>query len=349
MKDVIFAEPSGKRGAWYSTYFLLFALSALLFILCVNVYAADNPLDKMRDTTAAFFKPLTGKIITVEDKKVTVNIGAKDFVKPGMRFNILREEAPFKHPVTKQPLGNLESLIGQVEIKETGNDSASGNIIRGVAKEGDKIRISEVKVNLLFCQSKDMDWQLSDSYHRKLKETERFNIIDTNLETDDPSKVLEEARRLKADVASYLFSKQGPAGTALIQRLYYVSDGLQFSETETNVTADLAKELRFGEEFFKINKKEASLQLDLPIDAKLMTTCDIDGDGKKEIALSAGKDVLFYNLSADLQPALGGLGIKGSRLDEHLWLDTLDMNKNGRDEVIITLMKGTRLIPVFMS
>ncbi len=320
--------------------FLFFFLCSLLFSLRVNVYAADNPLDKMRDDTAAFFKPLSGRIITVEDKKVTVNIGAKDSVKPGMRFNILREEAPFKHPVTKQPLGNLESLIGQVEIKETGNDSASAGIIRGLAKEGDKIRISEVKVNLLFCQSKDMDWQLSDSYYRKLKETERFNIIDTNLEADDPSKVLEEARRLKADVALHLFPKQGPAGNALIQRLYYVSDGVQFSEIETNVNADLAKELRFGEEFFKINKKEASLQLDLPLDAKLMATGDIDGDGKKEIALSDGKDVLFYNLGADLQPALGGLGIKGSRLDEHLWLETLDMDKNGRDEVIITSMKG---------
>ena len=42
----------------------------------------------------------------------------------------------------------------------------------------------------------------------------------------------------------------------------------------------------------------------------------------------------------NLQPALGGLGIKGSRLDEHLWLETLDMNKNGRDEIIITSMKG---------
>jgi hypothetical protein len=339
MKDVKFAQPSGKSGAWHSIYSLFFALCSLLFVLCVNVYAADNPLDKMRDNTTAFFKPLNGRIITVEDKKVTVNIGAKDSVKPGMRFNILREEAPFKHPVTKQPLGNLESLIGQVEIKETGNDSASGNIIRGVAKEGDKIRISEVKVNLLFCQSKDMNWQLSDSYYRKLKETERFNIIDTNLESDDPSKVLEEARRMKADVALHLLSKQGAAGNALLQRLYYVSDGLQFSETETIVNADLAKELRFGEEFFKINKKEASLQLDLPVNAKLMVTGDMDGDGKKEIALSTGKDVLFYNLGADLQPALGGLGVKGSRLDEHLWLDTLDMNKNGRDEIIITSMK----------
>ena len=82
---------------------------------------------------------------------------------------------------------------------------------------------------------------------------------------------------------------RAPAGNALIQRLYYVSDGIQFSEIETNVNADLAKELRFGEEFFKIKKKEASLQLDLPLDAKLMVTGDIDGDGKKEIALSAGK------------------------------------------------------------
>ena len=340
-----YSAPGVKKKVILHLLWLLFVpLCMALLALQADSYAEDNPLDKMRDETLALFKPMSGRITTVDGSRVTVDIGTKDSVRAGMRFTILREEAAFRHPVTKQPLGNLESLIGQLEIKETGSDRSSGYVIHGVAKEGDKIRISEVSVNLLFCQSKDTDWQLADSYHRKLKETERFNIIDTELESDNTSEVLNEAKRLKADVALNLISKQGAAGTDLVQRLFYASDGTQFSEIKTGVNAALAKELRFGEEFFKTKKKDASLEIDLPVDAKLIATGDIDGDGKKEIILSNGKEILFYNLGSDLQPALGGLTIKSSGLGDHLWLDTIDLNGNGKDEIVVTSMKGDEII-----
>jgi hypothetical protein len=335
--------------AWRTGIFYLLCLGFVSFSLALlasygDSYAEDNPLDKMRDETVAFFKPMSGKITAVDGGRVTVDIGVRDSVKAGMRFTILREEAAFRHPVTKQPLGNLESLIGQLEISEAGSDKSYGSVIQGTAKDGDKIRISEVKVNLLFCQSKDTDWQMADSYHRKLKETDRFNIIDTDLESDNPSEILNEAKRLKADVALNLISSQGASGAELLQRLFYVSDGRQFSEIKAGVNAALAKDLRFGEEFFKTEKKDASLELDLPMDAKLIATGDIDADGKKEILLSNGKEILFYNLGSDLQPALGGLTIKSSALDDHLWLDTIDLNGNGRDEVVVTSMKGDEII-----
>jgi hypothetical protein len=76
----------------------------------------------MRDETMSYFKPITGRIITVEGKKIIMNAGTKDSVRKGMRFQILREEAPFKHPVTKEPLGKLESLVGKLEIKELNTD-----------------------------------------------------------------------------------------------------------------------------------------------------------------------------------------------------------------------------------
>ncbi len=131
--------------------FLILLLTLLLTVhrSPFTAYADDNPLNKMRDETISYFKPLTGKIIMVvgndsqrEDKKVVVDLGTKDSVKMGMRFNILREEAPFKHPVTKEPLGKIESSVGRLEIKEVGPDSSIGIIVAGDAKEGDKVRIS---------------------------------------------------------------------------------------------------------------------------------------------------------------------------------------------------------------
>ncbi len=324
---------------------LLLALCSLLYALCSHAaYADDNPLNRMRDETISYFKPMTGKITMVEDKKVVVDIGAKDSVKAGMRFNILREEASFKHPVTKEPLGKLASSVGRFEIKEVGPDSSIGTIIEGDAKEGDKVRISEIKVNMLFCQSKDIDWNLADSYYSNLKKTERFNMIETGMETDDPSKVIEEARRLHAEVALLLISKSVDSGTLLTQRLFWVSDGTKFTEADTKIDVAYAKELRFGEELFTPHKEEAWLQFDLPFGARLITIGDINGDGKQEIVLSTGKDIKVYIPGADLQPAFGGSYIGGSNLDDHLWIDTIDLNKNGKDEIVVTSMRGDEIV-----
>jgi hypothetical protein len=305
----------------------------------IIAYADDNPLNRMKDETISYFKPMTGEITMVEDKKVVINLGAKDSVKIGMRFNVLREEAPFIHPVTKELLGKMESSVGRLEIKEVGSDSSVGAIIEGEAKEGDKVRISEIKVNMLFCQSKDIDWYLADLYYRNLKETGRFNMIDTGLETDDQLEVLEEARRLHADVALLLTAKSVDSGTVLTQRLFWVSDGLKFYEMYAKVDVAYAKKLRLGEEFFTPQKEEPWLEFELPFSSKLVTTADIDGDGKQEIILSTGKDVKVFMPGGNLQPAFGGIQIKGSALDDHIWLDSIDLNKDGRDEIIVTSMR----------
>jgi hypothetical protein len=334
-----------QRIRSYFSYSLHYALCSVLLAVCFSAAAyADDSLDRMRDETMSYFKPLTGRISTVEDRKVTINLGVKDSVKPGMRLNILREEAPFKHPVTGEPLGRLEALMGKLVIKEVGADSSTGQVIEGSAKEGDKVRISEIPVNLLFCQSRDTDWYTADSYYRKLKETGRFNLIDTSIETEDPAEVIEEAKRLHADVALLLTSQKTNSGMLLTQRLLWVSDGLRFSESSAAIDSAYEKQLRFGDEFFKLHKEEAYLQLDLPIDAKLITVCDVAGDGKREIVLSTGKDIMFFTLGADLHPALGGIKIAGSTLDDHLWLDSIDLNKNGRDEIIVTSMRGDEVV-----
>ncbi|MGB9716315.1 MAG: hypothetical protein ACPL1G_07920 [Thermodesulfovibrionales bacterium] len=306
--------------------------------MSLAVFADDSPLDKMKDETLSYFKPLTGRIVKVEGQKVLVNLGSNESVKVGMRFTILREGATFIHPVTKKPLGKVESYIGKLEIKEIGHDSSVGIVLEGEVKEGDKVRISEKQINVLFFQTKDTDWTLADTYFRDLKETGRFNLIETSIETDDTKEVLKEASRLNAEVALLLSSKKVDPDILLNEKLFWVSDGAQFSEINTKVDVAYAKELKFGEEFFSIGKKEVSITIDLPIGARLLSAGDIDGDKKQEIILSTGKDIRIYIPGADLQPALGGIYIKGSKSEEHLWIDTIDLNRNGIDEIIVTSM-----------
>jgi hypothetical protein len=336
IKDTGYGIQKLNRVYYVLPLCLLFFFCCLLSAVC----AADNPLDRMRDETLSYFKPVTGRITKVEDKKVTVNIGAKDAVKVGMRLNILREEAPFKHPVTKEPLGNLEAFIGRLDIKQVNPDSAEGTIIEGNVKEGDKIRISESKINMLFYQSKDTDWHLADSYYKELKDTGRVNLLDTGIDSDNLAKLIEEGKRLHAEVVLLLTSRTGESGTLLTQRLFWVSDGIKLSDTDINVSPAFAKDMKAGGKFFIPVEQEEYLRLELPSDAKYITVADIEGKGRKEIVLAAEKDIRFYTLSADLQPAHGGIKIEGSTRDAYLWLDSIDLNGNGKDEIIVTSMKG---------
>jgi len=335
---------AAKLKGLTSPFLLLFLILTAFCCLLSSAYASEDALDVMRDEALSYFNPLKGNIISVEGKTAVLDMGANDALKKGMRFTILREEAPFRHPVTKELLGKMESLIGRLEIKEVSADSASGEIIEGNPKEGDKIRISEVKVNMMFCQSEGVDWHLAEAYYRKLKDTGRFNMVDTAIETDDPDIVLKEAGRLEAEVAIHLTVRNTEAGLFLVQDLYWISDGLKFAGMERNVDAVLAKETKFSEKFFTSVSRDARVQLAMPVGADLMTMGDLDGNGKSEIIFSSRSDILAYTVELDLLPALGGSRIKGSTGDNHLWIDAIDLNKNGRDEVVITSMRGDSVV-----
>lgn len=321
-----------KRIAFIVLYF---------FIMFSMAWAEDDPVTKLKNDTMLYFNPVKGTITDVQGNKVLISIGAKDKILPGMRLKVLREGAPFMHPVTKELLGKVESTIGKVEIKEVGTESSTGLMVEGEAKGNDKVRISETKIKILFCQDKNVDWYIADEYYRKLKSTGRIEMIDTALETGDVTKVLEEAKRLGAEVALMLSAKEADNGTLLKQQLFWVTDSSKFADAETKINVAFAKELKFGEEFFTPRTGEAVLMYDLPFGARFVTTGDLDGDGKQEIILSTGKDTRVYIPAVDLQFLWE---VKGSAADDHIWIDTMDLNKNGKDELIITSMRSGEVI-----
>jgi hypothetical protein len=300
-------------------------------------FAEEDPITRLKDDTLKFFKPVTGSITSVEGDKVEMDIGRKNDMMPGMRLNILSEGEPFIHPVTGEKLGRVESMTGKVEIKDAQEQTASGVIVEGKAKAGDKVRISGTKVKVLFCQDKKIDWYLADEYYRKLKETGRIELIDTSLETSDETLAINEARRLGAEIALLLTSKEADKGTQVMQKLLWVSDGSKFSETDVNVDVAVAKDLKFGGEFFTPNEGEAILMYNLPFGARFLATGDFDGDGKQEIMLSNGKNARVYLPAVDLQLLWE---VKGTAADDHLWIDAIDLNRNGKDEIVITLMRN---------
>jgi hypothetical protein len=309
MNQTIQKEARDKRSPALRTFF--YAVCAMLAVLCFvpSAHAGENPLDRMTDDVLSFFKPVHGVITKVEGKTGFVNIGGKD-VRKGMRFTIVREEAPFRHPVTKELLGNMESFIGRLEIREAAADSAVGEIVEGDPREGDKIRISEIPVNILFCQSRGVEWQIADSYYRKLKDTGRFNIIDTAVETEDPAEVIREAKRLQADVALLLTAKKTDKGI-LTEAFYPTGRSLtRRIPLRCRGTDDVRRALshcpnRPGPDRCSRRSKLHRL---------------ISTETANRTILSSGKQVAAYTYDA-VSPSFGGTN--GFRDDDHLWLDRL--------------------------
>ncbi len=106
----------------------------------------------------------------------------------------------------------------------------------------------------------------------------------------------------------------------------------------------LAKELKFGSDIFAPHSGEALLRFSLPFGARFVTTGDYDGDGKQEIILSTGKDARAYLPAMDLLPLWE---VKGTVNDEHLWLDSVDVDGDGRDDLVITSLRSDKVYSTY--
>lgn len=311
--------------------------AVLFFFMIVSlVYGKGDPLEKLKEDALSYFSALNGTVTSVEGTNVVLSLGTKNSVKPGMRVKVLREGVPFIHPVTGEVVGKVEVPVGKIEIRDVRPDASSGVVVAGKAEKGDKVRLSEARIKLMFCQARDVNWYLADEYYRKLNGSGRVKMLDTSLETDDVGKVLAEARRLGADVALLLTSKGSKDGTVLQERLFWVSDGSKFVDAEATVSEAYSKNLKFGEEYFLPQSGEPVMSFDLPFRTSLIAVGDLQGDGKKEVILSDGNSLRVYALGVDLKLLWE---IKGSASDDYIWLDSVDVNHDGKDDIVVTSKK----------
>lgn len=166
-------------------------------------------------------------------------------------------------------------------------------------------------------------------------------MIDTSLETSDATAVLAEAKKLGAEVALLLTSAEKGSEVVLRENVFWVADGSRFVDAETVVGAEYVKNLKFGEEFFTPGAGKPVLRFDLTFDARFVATGDVDGDGKQEIVLGSGNRVRTYSAGVDLQFLRE---MKGPASEEYINLDLMDLNKDGKDEIILTSMKNDEVV-----
>ncbi|HXX54440.1 MAG TPA: VCBS repeat-containing protein [Thermodesulfovibrionales bacterium] len=321
-----------------NSVFALLSLIGLLFLFS-GVACAQDPLRELKDETLSYFTPLKGTVIAVMGKVITSDLGSAAGVRKGMRFAIHREGTPFLHPITKEPMGRIETPVGSAVVREVKEKNSVMEIIKGDASLGDVVRISEMKPRVLFFQDKSADWNLADSYYDLLKESGRFEIIDTSLNSASDDTLIAEAKKVNATLVFALTGRQQDKELFLKQRIFWVEDASALMEDELKVEAAYAKALGGSRTTVApiASADDTLLSFDLPFGAKLVALGDLKGDGTHEIILSTGRDLRVFTLGSGLQDMSE---LKVSATDDFLWIETADVDGDGKDEIIVTSLRG---------
>jgi len=315
----------------------------------------DNAVYAVTDSVLSYFYPLSGVIVEAEEEFVKVNFLNGKRLKKGMRFSVFREGKPFYHPVTKKPIGKSEEFIGRIEVDEVGLESVPApseeklyqcRVIKGNPKVGDKVRITSSRIKLAFFQHRKADWGLSEVFYSSLKDSGRFDFLESYTKTYAPEELSQLARELGAEVVLLFSTPLKDKNTFLNIKLFWAEDAAAFAEIEEMVGPGLVKELTSEDELISKESVEREPWGKYKLaDGKFIAMGDVDGNGERELVVSDGNNIRIYSYKQEPREKWF---IKGSPEEEHLSIDVLDVNNNGTAEIFVTSLRRYDIMSSFV-
>ncbi|KJU84175.1 conserved hypothetical protein, secreted, partial [Candidatus Magnetobacterium bavaricum] len=263
----------------------------LLLLGCIlapgNAWAVDETLVPLIDKTLGFFRPLSQKVTGIQGNVITIERGKapempEAFVK-GMRLDIFREGETFYHPITNEPVGRFEKLVAAAEVIDVTPNAIKATVLSGKPQKSDTARMSSSKQRLLFYQGKTIDWFVGDAYYRQLKETDRFDILDTRGGSDDIAALLVEAKKSEAGVLAVVDGVNEGKDRFLRQRLFWVSDAKEISTDRLRISEDYISSLKSAADPFVASNDAPLLTYQLSTGYDLIAIGDLEGNKEKEM------------------------------------------------------------------
>ncbi len=320
-----------------------------------NTTENNNPIYTVRDSVLSYFYPVSGIIVGVEKELVKVNFLTEKRLKKGMRFSVFREGKPFYHPVTKEPFGKSEEFIGRIEIGEARLESTPTHseeesylcsVVNGSPKIGDIVRITSSRIKLAFFQDKKAEWTLSEVFYNSLKDSGRFDFLESYTKTYDPKELSMLARELGAEAVLLFSTPLKDENIFLNVKLFWAEDAATFAEIEKAVGPSLVKELMPEEELISIGSIEeepwGSYKL---AGGEFFAMGDVDGNNERELIVSDGNNIRIYSYKQEPREIWF---IKGNPQENILSIDVLDLNKNGRAEIFVTSLRDKNIMNSFV-
>jgi hypothetical protein len=103
-------------------------------------------LQAIVNQVVALFPRVSGEVVEVQGTSVTLSVGKRDGVVPGLELSLFREGRELRHPKTGEILGKTEKAVGRVRVVEVAEAYSTGSVEQGAdVAPGDVARISAGK------------------------------------------------------------------------------------------------------------------------------------------------------------------------------------------------------------
>jgi len=131
---------------------VVFGLAVGLMFLGLTASAATaqtSPIGVLVDQILSLFPKVDGDVLEVQDGSVTLSLGKKDGLAPGVELSVYREGRELRHPRTGALLGKTEESVGRVRVEQVFEAYATGRVTQAAdVRPGDRVRVSAGKVTL---------------------------------------------------------------------------------------------------------------------------------------------------------------------------------------------------------
>jgi hypothetical protein len=121
----------------------------LMAAAAAEAQTAAPTLGVLVNQVVSLFPRVDGDVLEVQGETVTLSIGKRDGLVPGVELSLYREGRELRHPKTGELLGRTEQAVGRLLIQQVFEAYSTGTAAPGSdVKPGDRARVSAGKVKL---------------------------------------------------------------------------------------------------------------------------------------------------------------------------------------------------------
>lgn len=318
---------------------LILFFSLFLFYL-QPCYGEISYFQNLKETLLSYFPTVSGKVLKLENNKLILDKGSREGIKKGQRLIIFEETVPLIHPVTRQIIGKSEKIVGTAEVVSVEENSSIATLLEGdvLFKDSLLFKIPKSKIKILYAQG-NTEWAVGEGYYRELKNTDRFELIDAPVNITEVEKLLKQPTN--ADVLLLLKQSKQNGNLKISQELYWFKDKKLFSQSEIELQALALNELRRKYASLIVPEGHTLLSFRLSRSINRVAVGNFDGMSPNQILIASDSEISLYNIDVDLKlKSSYSIPVGG----DVIWFDTGDIDRDGKDEIVITLKKDERVI-----
>jgi hypothetical protein len=142
----------------------------------------------MADDFIKASQPVEGTVVSVDGKRIFVDLGEASGAQPGQELTVYRKGEVFHHPLTGRPLGRYEEHLGYAQIRRVVSQFSESTFVslpdRPAPEVGDGVRVSRGRIKIAVTPMLDLTRSGADVRRvpyliaSVLERSKRFVVVD---------------------------------------------------------------------------------------------------------------------------------------------------------------------------